>query len=255
VSAPIERAGALDAAITAYEPHEVAWTPEKVKLVWDFYASGEVFHGSYFTAHSGAAIVQRIDREVGLEGKRILDFGCARGDLLSHLLARGYSATGLEFSEGLARMARERLEGMSGFEGVVVAERPPSELPDGAFDVVLLIEIVERLLDEQIAPTFAEVRRLLAPGGSVVITTPYAEPVEQRYVRCPDCGATFHRWQHVRSLDEASGRLLLAEHGFEPQTAEGVFWGLTRLQLLRHRLARRPMPHLLLSGVKPAGGR
>ena len=248
-------AGEQDAAEIAYDPHEVEWTPEKVRRVWDFYASGEVFHGSYFTAHSGAAIVERIDRELGLGGKRILDYGCGRGDLLSHLLTRGHSAAGLEFSEDLARLARGRLDGSKGFEGVVYADRPPSELQSGSFDVVLLIEIVERLLDEEIAPTFAEVQRLLAPGGAVVITTPYAEPVEQRYVRCPDCGGTFHRWQHVRSLDAASGRELLAENGLEPSRAEGVFWGLSRLQLLRHRLSRRPWPHLLLVGVKPAGGR
>jgi SAM-dependent methyltransferase len=233
-----------------YAPHEVEWTPEKVGRLWDFYSSGEVFHGTYFSAHSGEAIVARLDSELGLDGKKVLDYGCGRGSLLAFLLDRKVRAAGLEFSEGSAEVARRALDGKPGFEGVVVAEQPPAPLPDGSFDVVLLIEVVEHLLEDQLAPTFAEVRRLLAPGGSVVITTPYAEPVGERYVRCPDCGGTFHRWQHVRSLDEASGRALLVEHGFEPRTAEGVFWGLSRLQLLRHRLGRRPMPHLLLVGER-----
>ena len=87
-------------ARVSYAPHDVEWTPEKVARVWDFYGSVDAFRPLYFSAHSGAAIVGRADREVGLRGKRVLDFGAGHGDLLAHLFARGIAAKGLEFSSG-----------------------------------------------------------------------------------------------------------------------------------------------------------
>ncbi len=238
-----------------YVPHEVAWTPEKIGRVWDFYGGSEAFRADYFSAHSGAAIVDRVDRELHLAGKRILDFGCGRGDLLARLYARGWQATGLEFSDESAQIARDRLSGANEFGGVVVADRLPSNLSDAAFDVVLLIEVVEHLLEEQLAPTFAEVRRLLVTGGAVVVTTPNGEDLARERVRCPDCGATFHRWQHTRSLTPQSGRTLLEAHGFEPRIAEGVNWGLVGWRRLRQRLTGGAAPHMFLVGVKPDSAR
>ena len=235
----------------SYAPHDVEWTPEKVARVWDFYGSVDAFRPLYFSAHSGAAIVGRADREVDLRGKRVLDFGAGHGDLLAHLFARGIAAKGLEFSSGSALATRTRFRDEPLFGGIEIADELPAPFPEGSFDVIFLVEVVEHLLDEQIDPTLAEVRRLLAAGGAVVVTAPNAEDLRAEAVRCPDCGGVFHQFQHQRSLDPRSMAQLFESRGFRTQKSEGVYWGLTPYAVVRTWLrnpGRLPRPHLLYVG-------
>ena len=235
--------------MTEYAPHEVEWTPEKVGRIWDHYGSGS-YRLLYFSAHSGAAIVARAEAELGLRGKRVLDFGAGHGDLLVHLLGDGVAAAGLEFSERSASSVRERFVDEPLFQGIELADDLPSPFPDASFDVVFLVEVVEHLLPEQIDPTVGEVERLLAPGGHVVVTAPNAEELIFERVHCPECGATFHRWQHQRSLTPESVAELFA--GFETVLAEALDWHGGRRARLRRLLRRAsPRPHLLYIGRRP----
>ncbi len=232
------------------ETHDVVWTPEKIAATWDFFSERLGGRDLYFSSHSGRWIAKRVDRELGLKGKRVLDFGCGRGDLLAHVFSRGVAASGFEVSEESAETTRARFAGEPLFRGVATS---PGELADGSFDVVLLVEVIEHLLDDQIEPVLAEVRRVLAPGGRVVVTCPNGENLADDSVRCPDCGGVFHRWQHVRSLDPASISRLFEEHGFRTEAATGVYWGLTPYAWLRtwlHERGRLPQPHLMYIGAR-----
>jgi SAM-dependent methyltransferase len=234
----------------SYRPHEVEWTPEKVERLWDHYGSIDAFRPLYFSAHSGAAIVERADAELGLQGMRVLDFGSGHGDLLAHLFHRGIAAHGLEFSAGSAAATRARFASEDRFRGIEVAGALPAPYPDGSFDVVFLVEVVEHLLDEQLEPTVRELSRLLAPGGHVVATTPNAEDLVLEDVHCPDCGATFHRWQHQRSLTAASLATLFG--GFEVVRVEALDWAGSRRSRLRRVLrGGGGAPHLLYVGRRP----
>ena len=234
----------------SYAPHDVEWTPEKVARVWDFYGSVDAFRPLYFSAHSGAAIVGRADREVDLHGKRVLDFGAGHGDLLAHLFARGIAAKGLEFSSGSALATRARFRDEPLFGGIEIADELPAPFPEGSFDVIFLVEVVEHLLEHQLGPTVREIERLLAPGGYVVATAPNDEELVLEHVRCPDCGATFHRWQHQRSLTPESLAALFGR--FEVVRSEGLRWS-SGLRARAARLLGRggPAPHLLYVGRRP----
>jgi SAM-dependent methyltransferase len=234
----------------SYAPHDVEWTPEKVARVWDFYGSVDAFRPLYFSAHSGAAIVGRADREVDLRGKRVLDFGAGHGDLLAHLFARGIAAKGLEFSSGSALATRTRFRDEPLFGGIEIADELPAPFPEGSFDVIFLVEVVEHLLERQLEPTIREIERLLAPGGYVVATAPNGEELVLEHVRCPDCGATFHRWQHQRSLTPESLAALFGR--FEVVRSEGLRWS-SGLRARAARLLGRggPAPHLLYVGRRP----
>lgn len=230
------------------QTHDVVWTPEKVADTWDFFSHND--RDIYFSRHAGGQIVKRADQVLDLKRRRVLDFGCGRGDLLECLFARGIAAKGLEFSEESVRTAVERVGDHPLFGGVASA---PGELPDAAFDAIFLVEVIEHLLDDQLDSTITEARRLLAPGGAIVVTCPNGEDLEAESVRCPDCGAVFHRWQHMRSLTPASISRLFEAHGFETRVASGAFWGLSRsVELwLRARKPRTPLPapHLLYVGM------
>lgn len=233
-----------------YVPHELEWTPDRVGRIWDFYSSTAAYRTAFFSAHSGAAIVKKANALIGLDGKSVLDFGCGRGDLIEPLLAHGAGVTGLEFSRDAAEESKRRFQGSPRFKGVVVTEDLPSELTE-TFDAVFLIEVLEHLLPEQVETTLAEVHRLTKPGGSVVVTTPNAEILGEGSVHCPECGATFHRWQHQRTLDTTSISALFADHGFRARHVEALYWGLSRLGSLRQRLKGNgpvPRPHLFYVG-------
>jgi cyclopropane fatty-acyl-phospholipid synthase-like methyltransferase len=236
-----------------YEPHEVEWTPEKVARLWGYYASNASYRNQYFSAHSGRAIVARAEREVEVTNRRVLDFGCGRGDLLAHLYAKGIAAQGLEFEQESARETEARFAGEPLFGGVELATSLPSSFPDASFDRIFLVEVVEHLLDDQIEPTLREVHRLLAPDGRVIVTTVNSEDLEASKVACPDCGAIFHRWQHQRSFTADSLAGLFASAGLRTVLAEATFWGATRLVRLRTRVRHPrtplPQPHLLYIGA------
>jgi SAM-dependent methyltransferase len=94
----------------------------------------------------------------------ILDVGCGTGGNLP-MLARHGAATGVEFFEGAAQLAREQ-------SGCEVHCGPAEAIPiaEGAYDLVTMFDVLEHLEVE--APALGEVARLLAPGGRFVFTVP-----------------------------------------------------------------------------------
>ena len=102
----------------------------------------------------------------GLPGDRVLDVACGTGKSLGPLIARGWSAVGVDVSEGMLAEARRKL----GPE-VRLIERDMRTLPTlGVFDLVCALnDAVNYVLDERdLVETFAGFRRNLVPGGVVV---------------------------------------------------------------------------------------
>ena len=98
---------------------------------------------------------------------RVLDFGCGSGDLISYLRARGTDAVGLELDEPritgvLQAQAREHVTLYPG--------GCPLPFTDGEFDCVVSTEVIEHIPEVQ--GYVQELRRILKPGGRLLITTP-----------------------------------------------------------------------------------
>ena len=108
-------------------------------------------------------------------GPEVLDVGCSQG-IASILLAReGHRVVVIDREHEAIRAARERLDQ----EEAQVRERVEFRVgegravgfADGSFDAVLLGEVLEHQLDP--GKLLDEARRVLRPGGRIVITTPY----------------------------------------------------------------------------------
>jgi len=100
-------------------------------------------------------------------GDRVLDLGSGAGDFTAEIARAGASAIGIEVAEAAVARARSRhpgLEfGLAPIDGLLPLE-------DGAFDVVWSSEVIEHVADT--ARWLSEVRRVLAPGGRLLLTTP-----------------------------------------------------------------------------------
>jgi SAM-dependent methyltransferase len=98
-------------------------------------------------------------------GRRILDAGCGAGPLFEALRDRGAIVTGFDGSAGMIAMARRRLGDDADLQ--VADLGSPLPFPDGAFDDVIASLVLHYL--ENWGPVLAEFRRVLRPGGRVIM--------------------------------------------------------------------------------------
>jgi len=100
--------------------------------------------------------------------QQIVDVGCGDGSatyLISNLNARN-TVIGVDWSA--TALARARARGLLVVQGGVDTAGLP--LPDGCADVVIMSELIEHLVDTDSAVD--EVRRVLRPGGVLLLSTP-----------------------------------------------------------------------------------
>jgi 2-polyprenyl-3-methyl-5-hydroxy-6-metoxy-1,4-benzoquinol methylase len=141
------------------------------------------------------------------EGKRVLDFGCMDGIFTLRLQQLGGEAVGYDISAAAIAQAK-RFRGHAARP--VFTTFPPGP---GQFDLIYCNEVLEHVEDD--SGLIGELVGYLAPGGSVVGTTPVGEDFWD-----PD---------HKRQYDEAMLRRALAP------------WGRVRL----HRHYRSPLRNFL----------
>jgi SAM-dependent methyltransferase len=98
-------------------------------------------------------------------GRRILDAGCGAGPIAAELRDRGATVTGFDSSAGMIEQARRRLGGDADLRVADLAG--PLPYPDGAFDDVVASLVLHYL--EDWGPALAEFRRVLVPGGRVIV--------------------------------------------------------------------------------------
>ncbi len=98
-------------------------------------------------------------------GDRLLEIGCGGGLLLREALDRAAQATGLDHSEEMTRLARERAPGAE----VVLASAEQLPFGDRAFTAVAM-SVVFFLLPDPVT-VLSECRRVLANDGRLAVYT------------------------------------------------------------------------------------
>ncbi|MGI8904298.1 MAG: class I SAM-dependent methyltransferase [Solirubrobacteraceae bacterium] len=100
-------------------------------------------------------------------GERVLDLGCGTGELTAALALAGAHAIGIEVARAALRRARAEHPGL---DFRLAPLGGPLPLADGCLDLVFSSEVIEHVADT--ASWLSEIRRVLAPGGRVLVTTP-----------------------------------------------------------------------------------
>ena len=220
------------------EPGEIVWGQQELSRFWAYHARQP---GAYFSYRHGGAVVKAVARHLQ-PGSRVLDYGCGPGFLVGHLLDAGYQVTAADFSIDATGDTATRHTGRTGFEGVTTID---ALLATGRkFDAVFLLEVVEHLYEKDLEQTLENVRRLLAPGGRLIVTTPNEELLDDNMVYCPVSNLVFHRWQHVRSWSAATLKAALETRGLEVLVAEARNFPFSSGALTLRSLAVRTLERL-----------
>lgn len=103
------------------------------------------------------------------EGDRVLDVGCGIGGASRMAATYGAEVTGVDLTPDFVRAATEltRLTGLADRARFVAAPAEQLPLEDASFDKAFLIHVGMNVPDKQ--QVFAEVHRVLRPGGRFVL--------------------------------------------------------------------------------------
>ncbi|HYS28638.1 MAG TPA: class I SAM-dependent methyltransferase [Candidatus Limnocylindria bacterium] len=101
---------------------------------------------------------------------RVLDVGCGLASLLIALAERipfQSPAVGIDVSEELIQQAAREVRRAGLEDRITVLASRATRLPfaDGAFDVVFSSHVIKHLDDQALGQAFAEIARVLKPGG------------------------------------------------------------------------------------------
>jgi SAM-dependent methyltransferase len=174
-----------------------------------------------------------------LDGKRVLDFGCGGGEGTAAMAARAASVLGVDVAEEAVDYAREH-NGAPNVEYEVIGDGGVPR-PDASFDTVCSFQVLEHVADPD--AYLAEAKRLLAPGGELLLATP------DRRTRLLRWQQPWNRW-HLREWDPDGLAQLLKRHfdDVEVQTMTGER-DVLDLELRRTRRVRWLALPLTLPGI------
>lgn len=182
-----------------------------------------------------------------IRGKKILDFGCGRGEFSIALAKMGAIVTGIDIGSDLIELSRQvaELNGVSCDFVVGSIHELPFE--DGSFDFVVGNDILHHLPQQGVADSVKEAYRVLGPGGKALFTEPMenskafdflqnlipvGEPGTSRYRPSILQRAKFKKFlEEVDDRQLSQAELVKAKGGF--RKAEFSYYGLLiRLQRL-----------------------
>lgn len=144
-------------------------------------------------------------------GRRVLDFGCGSGYGSAQIATTASHVLGVDVAEDAVAYARSHFEaGNLQFDLI----EPDTRLPfaDGSFDTVLSFQVLEHVKD--VDNYLGEIRRVLAPGGRLVLATP------DRSTRLLPMQRPWNRW-HLHEYSRGELKRLVSRH-FQQVTVMGM---------------------------------
>ncbi|MGH8616139.1 MAG: class I SAM-dependent methyltransferase [Burkholderiales bacterium] len=167
-----------------------------------------------------ARIAQLLGR--GPAGATLVDVGCSRGDFVAAASAFGFTAEGVEPAPHIAEAARAA--GRDVKTGLLDDQR----YPDARFDAVTLFEVIEHLA--QPLPLLTEIRRILKPGGVLLVSTGNGASWTARALK--------GRWDYF-SIEKDAGHVSFYNPRSIALAAERAGLTAARIETARVRLAEK----------------
>jgi ubiquinone/menaquinone biosynthesis C-methylase UbiE len=106
-------------------------------------------------------------------GRLLVDVGCGRGELIALAAEHGVRAVGVDYAPAAIDLAQATLGArrLDGLAEVRQGDARGLPLGDAEADAVTMLDVVEHLVPAELALALEEARRVLRPGGRLVIHT------------------------------------------------------------------------------------
>lgn len=143
-------------------------------------------------------------------GKKVLDAGCATGEYVFFLLQRGYDAFGIDLLPSKAWAGPDQ-------ERFTVGDVCHLPYPDGEFDSVLLMEVLEHVPNAD--SVLQEIHRVSRKNLILSVPDTQLDPL------FTEAGLAFHHWidrSHVQFYDQNELQVLLERNGFMLRRLEKI---------------------------------
>jgi cyclopropane fatty-acyl-phospholipid synthase-like methyltransferase len=165
-------------------------------------------------------------------GMRVLDLGCGRGEIVRHVARLGAQSYGLDYAEAAVQLTQRIMRDEPGIHGLTRGDAKTLPFAADEFDRVLMFDVVEHLHPWELDACLAEVKRVLKPGGQIIIHTApnrwydaYAYPVVRQMRRLMGQGSRYpanpralnvaiNTEVHVNEQDILRMRRVLKKAGF-----------------------------------------
>lgn len=170
------------------DPTTIQYYALRAAFVADQYAGTESTAAKYFALAFPA-------------GSRVLDIGCGSGRDLHALLAAGYDAQGVDASEEMLREAAGRYPDLQGrlqkdaLPALATVQDASAERKTG-LDGLVCWAILMHVPEEQLFDVVFNLRRVLKPGGRLLISTPRTGPAVDEATRRDTDGRLFNGVTH-----------------------------------------------------------
>jgi SAM-dependent methyltransferase len=110
---------------------------------------------------------QLLDEVVARAGDGVIcDLGCGPGHVARYLYERGANVVGVDLSPGMIDRARTMTPSVR-FE---VGDMRALDAPDGAWQAIVAMYSIIHLPPGERVPAFREIKRVLAPGGTLLVS-------------------------------------------------------------------------------------
>ena len=128
---------------------------------------------------------------------------------MKHFINSGTRVVSLDVAQANAEKALKKYP--SDNHAAVVADVFALPFKENTFDCIVASEIIEHTVDPH---AFVEaLKRVLKPGGTLIISTPYKEKIE--YSLCIHCNCKTPKNAHLHSFDKNNMRSLHSTSGLE----------------------------------------
>lgn len=142
---------------------------EEIRDYWNLRSSG--FSGSvnYDMDNRSEEALAKMERYLeGHDVRDILDVGCGPGFYSMLFGSKGYSVTGIDYSDKMVEEARKNAKDRGVEADFRVMDAQDLQFPDGSFDLVLSRDVFWCL--EHPDRAYSEILRVLRPGGMAIVS-------------------------------------------------------------------------------------
>jgi len=187
-----------------------------------------------------------IEHMTGKSDGRLLDIGCGYGFFLKKMKHNGWDVEGIEVSPFGRKFAQRKL-------GLCIHSKPLEAITfqENQFDAVTLFYVIEHV--QKPLTLLRMVRRVLQPGGVVLVRWPHSTPVVRvlgPFARYCD---VYHTPYHLYDFTPAAMQRMMIEAGFKD--IHTVIGGYTRPAIKFHRYASIVFSRLAETLYHISGGR